>query len=89
MSEEEYVPKDRTGYSVLFVDGPSPYWVVTREADGTGIGAYHSDETIDNAVAVDREYLKSVEVYEATKPVLPEPVDNIQPTDTINIVNKV
>lgn len=56
-----YVLKDRDGYSVdaynLNTPGASPYFVVHRLSDGTGIGAYGSDKAVDDAIALDRAWV--------------------------------
>lgn len=56
-----YVLKDRTGYTVdpynFDKPGHSPYFVVHRETDGTGIGAYGNDRDVDVAIATDREWV--------------------------------
>lgn len=62
-----YVVHDRSGYNLEFVDGVSPYYVITRE-DGIGIGAYGSDQAADEAIAKDREWLASQPVEDAAAP---------------------
>jgi hypothetical protein len=58
-----YALKDRSGYTVeaynLDTPGASPYFVVHREEDGTGIGAYGNDKAVDDAIATDREWVAS------------------------------
>ena len=61
---DDYTPKDRTGYTLEVHnaddDEKQTYTVVSREADGVGIGAYHDDRSIDDAIAADRAYLATV-----------------------------
>jgi len=61
---EEYVPRDRTGYTITPHNedrtDAETYYVVTRDADGTGLGAYHTEPQIDDAIDADRAYLASV-----------------------------
>lgn len=47
---------DWTGYEVVMQggDGVEISWAVTRESDGTGLGAYASLDAVDAVIAGDR-----------------------------------
>lgn len=67
-----YVVQDRTGYNVeaYNIDTPnaSPYFVITRESDHTGIGAYGSPKATDDAIARDRDWVTSNTDTETVSP---------------------
>lgn len=59
--ETGYEPADRTGYTVVtnpVAEGGQTTYAVTRDDDGTGIGAFATEQEIDNAIAADREYVE-------------------------------
>jgi hypothetical protein len=53
---------DRKGYTITKQEPPGGQvsYSIVRDADGTGVGAYTEDQ-IDGAIALDREYLASRE----------------------------
>jgi hypothetical protein len=48
----------RTGYTVTAQgqadDGTQTTWLVVRDSDGTGLGAYSTEDSVDIAIAQDR-----------------------------------
>lgn len=83
-----YQAEDRTGYSFEYrhidTPGASPYVIVTREADGVGIGAYGSDKEADVAIANDREALAAVVKEEPSTPEVIPTADAPQPSQFLH-----
>lgn len=70
---EPYVPADRTGYQISTRNADNQdaqtIHIVAREIDGTGLGAYSSDEQVDIVIAQDRQMIAD----------LPQGVNHIPP----------